>query len=65
MKIDTVKLDIALAKRCRTFSTLRSGISPQTIQKMRQGEDVRPDVIGRVARILDIEVTDIIKEART
>jgi len=64
MKIDTLKLDIALAKRCSTVSALRSGVSPQTIQKIRQGGDVRPDVIGRVARILDVDVTDIIKEAR-
>lgn len=62
MVIDTAKLDLALAKRCRTMSALRTGVSPQTLRKIRQGGDVRPDVVGRVAQILKVEVTDIIQE---
>lgn len=64
MVIDITKLDIALAKRCRTMSTLRAGVSPQTLRKIRQGGDVRPDVVGRVAQILKVEVTDIVEEGR-
>ena len=64
MVIDTAKLDIALAKRCRAMSTLREGVSPQTLRKIRQGGDVRPDVVGRVAQVLEVEVTDIIKEVQ-
>ena len=64
MVIDAAKLDIALAKRCKAMSALRAGVSPQTLRKIRRGGDVRPDVVGRVAQKLKVEVTDIIKEVQ-
>ena len=64
MVIDTSKLDLALAKRCRTMSALRAGVSPQTLRKIRQGGDVRPDVVGRVAQLLKVDVSDIVSEVQ-
>ena len=62
MFIDTAKLDTVLADRCWSMSVLRKGVSPQTLRKIRAGGEVRPDVVGRIARILDVPAHDITKE---
>ena len=65
MKVSMKKLDIALASQCKTASNLRPGISPQTLQKIKRGEEIRSDSAGRIARALGIDVVDIIEEAKT
>ena len=62
MFIDIAKLDTVLADRCWSMSALRKGVSPQTLRKIRAGGEVRPDVVGRIARILDVSAHDITKE---
>lgn len=61
MKINTKRLNIILAERCKTASILHPGISPHTIRKIKNGCDIRPDVVGRVAAILCVPVEDIIE----
>lgn len=61
MKIDNVKLDLSLARRCMTISDLRNSISPQTLTRIRRGESVKPITIGKIALALGVDVVDIIE----
>lgn len=63
MKVDSNKLDIALARRCKSLQELRgNGLSPQTLTRIRRGEDVRPKSIGALAAALGVDVTEILRE---
>ena len=62
MKIDNHKLDLLLAKRCMNLRDLRTGTSPQTLTRIRRGEDVLPATLGRIAKALGVDPADIIKE---
>ena len=62
MKIDNHKLNLILAKRCMNLRDLRAGTSPQTLTRIRRGEDVLPATLGRIAKALGVDPADIIKE---
>ena len=59
MKIDQTKLNLVLATQCKTMRDLIPGISPNTSRKIKAGCEVRPDVVGRIARILNVSVESI------
>ncbi len=61
MKIDRTKLDILLARKCKSVSSLRTGVSPQTLLKIRKGGNVNPATAGRIAKALGVDVTEIIE----
>ena len=62
MKVSNKKLDVVLAKKRIPITRLRSkGLSPQTISKIRKGEDVMPATIGTLAEKLGVDVMDIIE----
>ena len=42
---------------------LRNGTSPQTLLRIRRGMEVKPKTVGRIARALGVDVTDIIQDA--
>lgn len=63
MKIDKRKLELVLAQRCETISSLRGkGLSPQTITRIANGVDVKPVTVGKLAKALGVDVREIIKE---
>lgn len=62
MKIDNHKLDLLLAKRCMNLRDLRVGTSPQTLTRIRRGEDVLPATLGRIARVLGVDPGELLKE---
>lgn len=62
MRIDLNKLDVVLARECKTMSYLRDGVSPQTLKRIRRGEEVRPCTLGKIARALGVDVTEIMEE---
>lgn len=62
MKIDTKALNVLLARRCMSLSDLRSGVSPQTLARIRRGEDVTPKTLGRIAKAFNVDVSAIMKE---
>ena len=62
MKIDTIKLDVVLAKRCMSMSDLKSAVSPQTLKRVRRGEDLLPKTVGKIARAVDVDVSEIVAE---
>lgn len=61
MKIDSRKLDIFLARECKSMSCLRSGTSPQTLRRIRMGNDVQPKTVGRIAKVLNCDPVDILE----
>lgn len=62
MKIDNRKLNLLLAERCMNLRDLRAGTSPQTLTRIRRGEDVLPATAGKIAHVLNVNVIDILKE---
>lgn len=62
MKIDNHKLDLLLAKRCMNLRDLRTETSPQTLTRIRRGEDVLPATLGRIAKALGVDPVEILKE---
>lgn len=63
LKIDNQKLDLLLARRCMSLRDLRNGTSPQTLTRIRRGESIKPVTVGRIAKALDCDPTDIIQDA--
>lgn len=64
MRVDTKKMDLYLARECKTASSLRNGVSPQTLTKVQNGKEVRPITVGKIARLLNCDPEDLIaKEA--
>lgn len=63
MKIDTKKLNLLLACQCKSLSDLRDGASPNTLKRIRHGEEVMPKTVGRIAHALGVDPADIIEEA--
>lgn len=64
MKANRAKLDLALARACMTPCSLSTAASmPRpTINNVISGRNVRPATIGRVARALGVDVTEIVEE---
>lgn len=62
LKISKAKLDLILARQCKTISSLRCGISPKTLQKVREGKEINPVVVGRLAKALGIDPLEIMEQ---
>lgn len=63
MQVDNHKLDLILARRRKSLQELRGeGLSPQTLTRIRRGEDVKPKSIGTLAEALGVDVSEIIRE---
>lgn len=63
MKVSKTKLELVLARECKTITDLRLGTSPQTLTKASKGGNLRPSTVGRIAKALGVDVTDIVEEA--
>jgi DNA-binding Xre family transcriptional regulator len=61
LKIDSRKLEIRLAEQCKTATDLRESLSPATITRIRQGRDVGTKTVGKLARALGVEVTELLE----
>lgn len=63
MKINNRLLDIVLAKKRISLTILReSGVSPQTLTRVRKGVNVMPATVGKIAEALGVDVTEIIDQ---
>lgn len=60
MKVSVDKLELALARQCKTISSLRDGVSSKTIVKIKKGFEVNPVTVGRIANTLGVDVEEII-----
>lgn len=67
MKIDKMKLDLAMANKAYSAKELSRicGVSQVTITRVTKGtQDARPETIGKIAKALDVPVIEIIKESK-
>jgi DNA-binding Xre family transcriptional regulator len=64
MRISKSKLAVAMARVGLNLTTLsaKSGISRATISYINNGKSCRPEVAGRIARALGVDVTELIEE---
>ena len=62
MKANKMLLDVALARKQTSLTNLRkSGLSPQTLLKVRKGESVLPATLGKIAAALGVDVLELIE----
>ncbi|WP_247643501.1 helix-turn-helix transcriptional regulator [Gemmiger sp. An194] len=64
MKISRAKLDVALARACMNVSDLsRKGIGRSAIERAvaSSGRGVTPKTVGKIARALGVDVTDLLE----
>lgn len=62
MRINKRKLEMELARNCKTLSMLRGdGLSPQTLTRVKNGRIVKPVTVGKIARALGVDPAEIIE----
>ncbi len=64
MTADKAKLTLAMARACMNPQDLAKAaeMPPQTVNGVIRGRSVRPATLGRVARALQVDVANIIRE---
>ncbi len=62
MKISIARLELQMARACKTREDLREVLSAGTLRRIRTGEDLRPATLGRIAKALGVDVTEIMDE---
>lgn len=61
MKLDRNKFELARAKTCKGIKELEAaGIPRGTLCTAVSGKNMKPETIGRIARALGVDVTEII-----
>lgn len=60
MKIVSKKLELVLARQCKSLADLRGSISSTTLVKARNGGELRPKTVGRLAQLLECDPADLI-----
>lgn len=62
MKLDRQKYELAKARSCKGQKDLvAAGIPKGTLCRIIGGGDARPETIGKIARSLGVDVTEIIE----
>lgn len=64
MKADRKKLDLVMARACLNFSDLQrlANMPGPTLKNVITGRNVRTGTIGRVAKALGVDVTEILED---
>ncbi len=63
MKLNRSKFELARARACKGTKELEAdGISHGTLCTLMAGKNARPETIGRVAKALGVDVTEIIDD---
>ena len=63
VKLNKIKFDIARARTCKGTKELEAaGIPRGTFCTAMSGKSVRPETIGRIAKALGVDVTEIIDD---
>ncbi len=62
MKINRDKFDLARAKTCKGLKELEAkGIPRGTLCAAMTGKNMKPETVGRIAKALGVDVTEIIE----
>lgn len=65
MRLQKIKLEIALARACMSTRDLRKkGLSPATLSRAVRGEDLNVKTVGKIARALGVDVTELMEEVK-
>lgn len=66
MNLDKARLAIAMARNGINFQALAklSGISRATLSYINNGKSCKPEVAGKIAAALGVDVMDIIEEVQ-
>lgn len=64
MRADRKKLELAMARACMNTEDLRAktAMPRPTLNNIIVGKSVRPGTIGRVAKALQIDITEILAD---
>ena len=62
MKADRRKIEIIMARTGKRRKDLAINIAPSTVQNIIREKEVLPDTIGKLARELGVDITEILKE---
>ncbi len=61
MKLNKQKYELAKARACMSSTDIiKAGIAKGTLLRATSGEDIKPDTVGRIAKALGVDVTEII-----
>lgn len=62
MKLNRAKFDLAKARSCKGFKDLvAAGIPKGTLCRVLGGAEAKPETLGKIARVLEVDVTEIIE----
>ncbi len=62
MKLDRKKYELARARACKGQKELvEEGISKGTLCRIVGGGEAKPETMGKIAKILGVDVTEIIE----
>lgn len=64
MKISRKKLEISMARACMNSEDLQkaSEIPRPTLNNAVTGRSVRPATVGKIAKALDVDVTELLED---
>lgn len=63
MRIDKSKFQIWRARRCMSNADLKAaGVTPGNLNAIWNGRSMLPETVGKVARALKVDVTEILSE---
>lgn len=64
MKVDAKKLRLAMARACMNPQDLAKAaeMPPQTVNGVLREKSVRPATLGKIAKALSVDVSEIMKE---
>ena len=64
MKVNRNKLRLAMARACMNTADLsaKAEMPVQTINGVLRGRSIRPATLGRIAKALEVDVTDILEK---
>ena len=67
MKVHKEKVHLELARSCMSLRDLSmlSGVPIATITAVIGGRNARPETLGRIARALGVDVTEIMEDSST
>lgn len=63
MKVDRQKFDIARARACigqKDFE--KAGITKGTLYRAMSGRSLKPETLGKIAKVLGVDVLEIMEE---
>lgn len=63
MRLNRTKIQLLMAKSCIVQGALadKAGISRQTLSAVMNGRSCRPELLGRIAKALEVEPEEIIE----